>query len=93
MGKKYKECKVEYVDDVKTSFEVKCGEIRLEKEKNEYKIYGRTASTGWQLLSKKHDKQKAIDYAKNLNPEIYDGRIVIEYNKETDTDTPIDFER
>ena len=89
MGKKYKECKVEYVDNVNTSFEVNCAEIQVKN----YRIYARTNETGWQLLAKKKDKQKAIDYAKNLNPEIYNGKIIIEYDKKTDTDFPINLGR
>lgn len=87
--KRSKRCKVEYVDNIETSFEVKCAEIKVCK----YKIYGKTKTSGYQLLTTKNDKQKAIDYANNLNPNTYIGRLVIEHNKETDTDTPIDLGR
>ena len=84
-----KELKVEYTDDVEVSFEVKCTEIKMCK----YKIYGKTKTSEYKLLATKKDKQKAIDYANNLDPNTYINKLVIEYNKETDTDTPIDLGR
>lgn len=84
--KKTKECKVKYVEDLDTGIEVSCAEIKMI-----YKVYGRT-NRGYQLLATKNNKQQAIDYAKNLNQEIYDSTLVIEYNKETNTDFPIGLE-
>lgn len=91
--KRSKRCKVEYVDNIETSFEIRCGEIQIKEEKNEYRIYGRTNDSGWKLLTKKYNKEKAIDYINNLDTKIYNGRIIIEHNKETNTDNPINFER
>ena len=85
--KKTKECKVKYVEDLDTGIEVSCAEIKMI-----YKVYGRT-NRGYQLLATKNNKQQAIDYAKNLNFEVYDSGLVIEHNKETNTDFPIDLER
>lgn len=85
--KKTKECKVTYVEDLDTGIEVSCAEIKMI-----YKVYGR-ANRGYQLLVTKNNKQQAIDYAKNLNFEVYDSGLVIEHNKETNTDFPIDLER
>ena len=89
MGKKYKKCKVEYVDNLETNFEVNCAEIKATK----YRIYARTNGSDWKLLTKKKDKQKAIDYANNLNPNIYNDKIVIEYDEETNSEFPVDLER
>lgn len=83
-----KEVKVVY-EDIESSFEVKCSELKVIK----YKIYGRTKESGYKLLATKLDKQKAIDFAKNLNPEIYNGRLVIKHDEETNTDFPVDLER
>ena len=81
-----KKCKVKFVDDIEMDFEIKPVEIIIE-----YKVYGRT-NRGYQLLVTKSDRQQAIDYAKNLNSEVYDSGLVIEHNKETNTDFPIDLE-
>lgn len=91
---KSRRCKLEYTDNIKTSFEVKCGEIRLEKEKNEYKIYTRGKQGGWSGPTIEHNKQKAIDIVKNSKQGNKDLEIiVIEHNKEKDMDIPIDIER
>ena len=57
-----------------------------------YILIGGRTNRGYQLLATKNNKQQAIDYAKNLNQEIYDSTLVIEYNKETNTDFPIGLE-
>ena len=84
-----KELKVEYTDYVKTSFEIECSEIKLVK----YKIYGRNNNTDYKLLATKLEKQKAIDYANNLDPKEYTDKLIIEYDKETNSEFPVDLER
>ena len=86
---KYKECKVEYVDNLETDFKVNCAEIKP----NEYRIYGRTKTHGYDLLEIKKDKQKAIDFTRNLDDKIYTGKIIIERNFKENMDNSIDWER
>ena len=89
MGKKSKECKIEFVDNINTNFDIKFCEIVLKK----YRIYARTKEKGWELLKVTTDKEKALSYIKNLSPKIYNGRILIEEDKKNNIDLPIDFER
>ena len=87
MNRKSKKCKVKYVDELKTDFEVKSVEIMIE----EYRIYGRTKETGYKLLATKKDENAAINYANNLNKNKYNGILVI--GKSQNGDIPIDLER
>ena len=80
-----KELKVEYTDDVEKSFEIKCAEIKAVQ----YKIYGKGKRNSYKLLATKLDKQKAIDYARNVNKDKYDTVLIIEHNEKENSDFPI----
>lgn len=80
---KNKRCKVKFVDDLETDFEVKYAEIQT---KCIYKIYA--YSQGWILLDKKDTKQKALDYVDNIRNS-YSDFIVIEHDFINDIDKPI----
>lgn len=83
---KNNECKVIYTDEsqIEADFRVECAEIIMK-----YKIYGRSKK-GWELLAIKNDKQKAKDFASNIDKKIYDGKMIIEHNEKTNTDFPIE---